>query len=363
MIGSNISLLRALESSQIIHSGVSPNTDGTTNTSTSIELDANASSANGAYDPAVVLITGGTGKGQARQIFEYDGTKKIAYINRDWKITPDNTSKYVILYYPGDTHVNEGVAQGGGNDYIDLNALASDQNNLYLGQMVFIVAGTGADQARMCVGYTGATKRAMIDSNWIINPDNTSVYMTMPFPGFVHGRPAVNSSDNVLMRDIIGNKNDYVGVPYSFGVQSIIAHLNTAYYHIHGASFLYPDLAVPVTLNSGVASWADPGSYTEIIPANGITKNFDLHWASLSDISAVLDGVIRLYKGTAGNEILIGAVDVVRTSNFSREQPVPVQVPQQAANERISAKFFDSTTSARSVRIKVYGHVYSGTLT
>lgn len=161
----------------------------------------------------------------------------------------------------------------------------------------------------------------------------------------------------------IGLKSDLVAVPYQESINSVLAFLHTGYYHVHGASFLYPDKAVPVTLTSGIASWDDPGSFTEIIPANAITKDFDLHWASLSDISATLDGVVEVYAGLAGNEVKIGAVDVVRTSNFSRENPVPVQVPQQPANTRISAKFFDSTTSARTVRIKFYGHVYDESLT
>ena len=284
-------------------------------------------------------------------------------MNRDWKFIPDETSKYKILYNAGDSHVNEGMAQAGGASTITLNTLASSQNNVYLGQIIFIASGTGQDQARMVIGYNGATKVATVDSPWIVQPDSTSVYAIYPFPGFVHGRPGVNSSDNVLIRDVIGNKNDYVPVPYQEDVASILGFLKTGFYHVHGAAFLYPDKAVPVTLTSAAPSWDITGSKTEVIPASSITKNFDLHWASLSDISASLDGVIDIFAGAIGEEVKIGAVDVVRTSNFSREQPVPVQVPQQPANTRISCRFSDSTTSSRTVRIKFYGHVYDEALT
>jgi len=200
-----------LNATNHIVNGTSPNTAGTANTSTRIELDSNASSVDGAYDPAIVYIIAGIGIGQSRRITEYDGTNKYAYINRDWKVTPDNTSEYCVVMDAGNTHVNEGVAQGGSNDTITLNTLASAQNNLYLGQMIFIVAGTGADQARMVVGYNGATKVATTDSNWIVNPDNTSVYIMMPFPGFIHGTPSVDSASNILMRDVLGNKSDTIG--------------------------------------------------------------------------------------------------------------------------------------------------------
>jgi len=161
----------------------------------------------------------------------------------------------------------------------------------------------------------------------------------------------------------IGGQNGFISVPYQFGQNTVLDHLNTSYYHVHGAAFLYPDKAVPVTLTSAVAAWDETGNITEVIPANGIVKDFDLHWCSISDISAVLDGVIDIFAGDAGSEVKIGAVDVVRTANFARENAVPVQIPQQPANTRISCRFTDSTGSARTVRVKFYGHVYGTTLT
>lgn len=160
----------------------------------------------------------------------------------------------------------------------------------------------------------------------------------------------------------VGELEDLVTVPYEEG-NPVLAFLHTGYYHVHGAAFLYPDKAVPVTLNSAAAAWGETGAITEVIPANAITKDFDLHWASLSDISATLDGVVDIFAGESGSEVKIGSVDVSRTSNFSREGAAPAQVPQQPANTRISCRFSDSTTSTRSVRVKFYGHVYSESLT
>jgi hypothetical protein len=166
--------------SAVILTGTSPNTGGTANTSTRIELDSNASSVNGAYDPAVITIVGGTGIGQSRQIYEYDGNNKYAYVNRDWKTIPDNTTEYVITADAGNTHVNEGVAQGGANNTITLNSLASSLNNAYVGQLVFLTAGTGADQSRRVIAYDGSTKIATLDRNWGINPAAGTIYVMLP---------------------------------------------------------------------------------------------------------------------------------------------------------------------------------------
>jgi len=160
-----------------------------------------------------------------------------------------------------------------------------------------------------------------------------------------------------------GKFGDYVHVPYVPDGESLMAFAATGYYHVHGASFVYPKYVLPIQLTSNAAAWNTTGAIFEIIPVNVITKNFDLHWASVSDISANLYGIIDIYSGLAGAEVLIGSVDVSRTDNFSQEGQKPVQIPQQPANTRISCKFSDSTSSAQTCRVKFYGHVYSTSLT
>jgi hypothetical protein len=161
---------------------------------------------------------------------------------------------------------------------------------------------------------------------------------------------------------VLGEKLDLVTVPYMAGSSSALAYLRTGYYHVHGASFIYPKYVTPIQLTSNAASWNTTGTKVEVIPADAITKNFDLHWCSISEISADLFGIVDIYSGEIGSEVLIGSVDVSRTTSQSRENAAPVQIPQQPANTRISCRFSDSTSSARTVRIKFYGHVYSTTL-
>ena len=67
--------------------------------STSITLDASASATTDFYVNHLVLITGGTGVGQARFITAYNGTTKVASVAA-WATNPDNTSTFALL--PGD---------------------------------------------------------------------------------------------------------------------------------------------------------------------------------------------------------------------------------------------------------------------
>jgi hypothetical protein len=167
------------------------------------------------------------------------------------------------------------------------------------------------------------------------------------------------------IKNVIGTIGDFIHVPYVVGsvYNTIMGYLQTGYYHVHGASFIYPDKVDPILLTSSAAAWSETGAIAEVIPANAIIKDFDLHWCSIWDISDPLYGVVDIFAGPADAPVKIGSVDVGRTANLSRESAMPVQVPQQPANTRISARFSDSTTSARTVRVKFYGHVYGTTLT
>jgi len=161
-----------------------------------------------------------------------------------------------------------------------------------------------------------------------------------------------------FIRKTLGWLSDHVAIPFVSGVNSVMAYLVTGYYHIHGEAFLYPDLAAPVTLTSGAGVWGIGGAITEIIPANALPKAFDLHWIAISEISANLSGVIHIYAGAVGAEVVIGKVECFRNNVNSFEGNKPVQIPQQPANTRISAKFHDDTALARTCTVKLYGHFY-----
>lgn len=159
--------------------------DSTINT---VTLEADASSQNGAYDPATIFIAEGKGAGQARNILEYiGGATRKAYVDRNWKELPDSTSTIIILADAGREHINEGVVRttdlpGGFDTYnqVKLNAASSTYNNAYTGQRIFIRSGTGEDQVRRIASYDGGTRVATLTRPWAEPPASDSVYVILP---------------------------------------------------------------------------------------------------------------------------------------------------------------------------------------
>lgn len=81
--------------------------------STTITLDASASSVTNFYVPCGIYLTGGTGAGQFRTIDEYNGTSKVATVSEPWYTTPDNTTTFTVRP-EGVAHVD--LRQLGGNE-------------------------------------------------------------------------------------------------------------------------------------------------------------------------------------------------------------------------------------------------------
>jgi hypothetical protein len=182
-----------------------------------IQLDAGASATNGEYDPGLIFIETGTGAGQARLILQYNGSTKVATVDRDWRVNPDNTSEFVILADAGRNSVNEGLAQGGTSTTITLNASASASDDAYNGQLVFIRSGTGQDQVGLVEDYVGSTKVATIRTRsatgqWATVPDTTSAYMMIPnltftlseISGAVAATQALSRLDSMIESDGAG---------------------------------------------------------------------------------------------------------------------------------------------------------------
>ncbi len=122
----------------------------------------------------LVLITAGEGKGQVREITEFNVKTKIATVKPSWEAAkqPDNTSSYIM-------HKNSyliGTVQGSGSNTIKLSESENSSADFYKDYYVEISAGAGSGQIRKITGYDGNTKVATVESNWDIRPDKTSLY-------------------------------------------------------------------------------------------------------------------------------------------------------------------------------------------
>ena len=87
------------------------------------------------------------------------------------------SSRLAASAYSAPPIAHSGTAQSGStSSSIILAAGASASDNFYNRTLIYIKSGTGAGQARVISGYTGASKTAVLMDDWITTPDNTSVY-------------------------------------------------------------------------------------------------------------------------------------------------------------------------------------------
>src|SRR5919204_5094055 len=145
-----------------------------------------------------VKVQSGTG---ANQISLSSGTVTVGTNNDKTGYTVStNNDKTGYSLAALDANALESVtAQAGAAGSITLRSAASAADDLYRGQEIEIYSGTGAGQARVITGYTGSTKVATVDENWITNPDNTSLYRVR------HRTPKMDSSQQVTAASVQGN--------------------------------------------------------------------------------------------------------------------------------------------------------------
>jgi hypothetical protein len=160
--------------------------DVVSSTANATTFDATFSDDDGSYDPAQVIITEGTGSGQVRGILEYFGSAggngnpgRTAIVDRDWKTTPDATSKVSIIAQDGRISTNEGQLRAATSTTMQLNSLAPAGDDVLNGQTIQLRSGTGQDQAALINDYDGGTQTITV-SALAVTPDATTAYQIIP---------------------------------------------------------------------------------------------------------------------------------------------------------------------------------------
>ena len=162
----------------------------------------------------------------------------------------------------------------------------------------------------------------------------------------------LNGIEQSATRQIVGDLTDGHSTATLYGY----AKQNSE--HNHGVTYTYPLLAAAVTLTAGGGAWDPLPAPTEIIPANTITKDFDIHWLHIGGLSANGEFIVALYQGAGGSETLIGEVPVVRNAVQSQEGSLTLITPLMDANTRISAALASSPAAANTADIKISYHEY-----
>lgn len=102
--------------------------------------------------------------------------------------------------------LHTGTAQAGAASTITLANAAIATDNIYQGELIWIVSGTGAGQVRVISGYVGATRVATVGRPWTAQPDATSVYRILPIQS-----PVLDNS----LRVTVGTNADKTGYELS----------------------------------------------------------------------------------------------------------------------------------------------------
>lgn len=161
-----------------------------------------------------------------------------------------------------------------------------------------------------------------------------------------------NSTGNATIKDVIGNKTD------TYAGDSLYSYIDMFYNHFHAAQFVYPKKADAVLVAGGSTAWG-LGNFVEIVPANAITNQYDVHWVSYSEASVTDEYYFEFYKGSTGQEVLIFEDCTVRDTAVSGSEDSRVQHIPLPANTRLSVKMASKSGGGDSIRIKIKGHSYS----
>lgn len=184
-----------------------------TPTSSSVPLPSHASTTNDLYNGATIEVVYGTGKGQVRTVYDYDGATRRAYVTPDWTILPVSGDSLLIV------HPRLGQASGGGavdlssiagsaaaatslrrvyegavvdGQVSDLapstssfvgNALLSSVSNFYKDMELRFTGGANKGVGRIVSAYDGSTRRLTMASAFPSNIANTDTFVLLAFQG------------------------------------------------------------------------------------------------------------------------------------------------------------------------------------
>lgn len=165
-----------------------------------------------------------------------------------------------------------------------------------------------------------------------------------------HEVPSVDSADNVYIRDVVGNKND------THDGDSIKSFSRRADEHIHTSALVYPTGAAGVTITASDAGAWTLGSFTEIVPADTITNDFDIHFVNIEAVSEDTSYELVLYGATTEiGRIRFTSVTIANAGFFVS---VPMQTTICEANSQIQAKLMSATGVADTLTVSLFYHQY-----
>jgi hypothetical protein len=125
--------------------------------------------------------------------------------------------------------------------------------------------------------------------------------------------------------------------------------------HMHSAQDVYPTGAGGVTVTGAAGAWT-LGAFTEIIPADTVVEDFDLHWVNVEGVSA--SGLFELVLYAVEVEICRTRFTVLGTPANVIIPAIRIQTPIFVKNTQVQAKIMNSAGGSESATISVEYHLY-----
>ena len=151
----------------------------------------------------------------------------------------------------------------------------------------------------------------------------------------------------------IGETTDPAVLPVT---ATLFNYAKGAYEHVHEPAKCYPTLAAATTFTAGEAAWAESAAAT-LIDTNEITVPFDIHYLQVEAVGANAVYEISLWSG-ASADVEIGRVRTLKQSTPAGFSSVPIQIPPQPANTKISVKVATNSAAADTIAFSAFYHEY-----
>ena len=167
----------------------------------------------------------------------------------------------------------------------------------------------------------------------------------------------------VIVESLLNTINGKLGIDTDIwnGGRTVLGYTNATYKHIHNPSYVYPnDCTLVSAITSATANTF--GDFVELVPENGITVPFDIHWANIQDISASGTYIVELHEVSNADlqvsEKYLGSFSISRQDNFTRSFSKYTQIPVVHANTRIGVRAKKSGAGAGTISFNTEYHDY-----
>jgi|GEM_PF-6327712 len=157
----------------------------------------------------------------------------------------------------------------------------------------------------------------------------------------------INSGANVLVKDVIGNRED------DNDSTTLAGRIRDQWEETHVGQLVYPVLAQAILVTSSITAWT-LGAYATIIPVDTIISDFHIHHICICSASENGAYELRLYRGTER----LAMITFTRTDKKDDVEGLDIYTPHTVANSQIRAKLASSNAAQDTARISLWYHLH-----